>query len=186
MLPPPPKAAVALFYRATPPFYTLPQECTSKTIGSGRVPLLLLLLLLPTLSISQLAANSLLQPLGPWQGCSSSEPAPSPGFLCSRQDGGGDFPSSVARPPPFSRFPCDPAPQLRPCPPACHHPAILPALAQPCPALPEGFYPRCHTSPWEGRGGLGRRGSAFQHQQWGIRRLSTVIKYCLHCLLTER
>lgn len=150
----------------------------------------ILLLLLPILSISQPAANSLPQPLGPWQGCGSSEPAPSPGFLCSRRDGRGDFPSSVARPPLFSRFPtwpCASAPTLSPSLQPPGRPACT-SSALPCPALPEGFYPGAvlAAGPWEGRGGLGKQGSAFQRWQWGIRHLSTIIKYCLHCLLTER
>lgn len=47
------------------------------------------ILLLPILSISQLASNSLPQWLGPCQGCGSLQPTPSPGFLLSQRDGKG-------------------------------------------------------------------------------------------------
>lgn len=56
-----PKAAAPPFYfnnhNFHPPFHTLPQEWTSKSIGSGRVPTLLFPLLLPTPQGAVIAAE---------------------------------------------------------------------------------------------------------------------------------
>jgi len=140
----------------------------------------ILLLLLPALSVSR--------PLGWQQGRSSLEPAASPGCLLPR-GWQRPFPQLCSeathflpRPRVVLRLGSAPVPLPAATRLSCLHPLG--------PALPgqRGFAAGAvlAAGPWEGRGGLGRRGSAFQHRQWGIHRLSTIIKYCLHCLLTER